>query len=158
MRTAKKDCPRVTDIATFVRRENRQRSVDVDVATDLPEQRQSRHAGCVGENDTFTVEFVSSTASRLARFDPLNWSRKDFISGRDRARSPRARRVSLFLSLSLSFSGQEGSRFEKPSGEISSAYSGRHYRETAASSSAVWPFTAVRVLLLAVIPRRSVAR
>jgi hypothetical protein len=101
MRTAKKDCPRVTDIATFVRRENRQRSVDVDVATDLPEQRQSRHAGCVGENDTFTVEFVSSTASRLARFDPLNWSRKDFISGRDRARSPRARRVSLFLSLSL---------------------------------------------------------
>jgi len=91
------------------------------------------------ENDTFAVEFASSAASRPARLDPLfpNRSRKDFISGRDRARSPRAAR------LSLSPAGKAGSRFEKRPSEIASAYSGRHYRETAASSSAVWPFTAV---------------
>jgi len=80
-------------------RSRQEKSTLVDIAMDFPEQRRSRHTGCAGENDTFAVE---QPPRQLPGWPGpcliLNWSRKDFISGHDRVRSPRGASLSLSLS------------------------------------------------------------
>jgi len=91
--------PRYRDIVTLVRKDRRL-DVDVDVATDLPEQRQSRHAGCAGK----TILSRSSSPPRqlpgrpgLIRCSRTGLGRISFPAAIEPVLRARAARLSLFL-------------------------------------------------------------